>query len=159
MGFITAPADGAEMSSSTSTAVFWKLGILVAMATAVAAISYYFLVWKPARPKEEKTDEQKFLDWLSGGSQGTPPASNSGSGNTIPAGNTAPSTTSVIGKKAYANKDGVKVLNVIDASTARIKNKNEYVGVIDGEKTISGGKFYSINTGSWVVGKSNVFIK
>ena len=137
-----------------------KLGLILLIGAAAAGLSYYFLVWKPAHPKtDEKTDEQKFLDWLSGGSQGTPPASNNGSGNTMPTGNTTPTTTSVIGKKAYANKDGVKVLNVIDASTARIKNKNEYVGVIDGEKTISGGKFYSINTGSWVVGKSNVFIQ
>jgi len=66
MGFITAPADGAEMSSSTSTAVFWKLGILVAMATAVAAISYYQLqdYAVTAAEQQQRAQQQQMIPVL-----------------------------------------------------------------------------------------------
>lgn len=123
-----------------------KLGLIFGVGALVAAASYYFLVYRPAHPKydkkddetEPKTDAQILADFLSGNG-------NSSSGN-----GTTPTYT-VIGKKAYANKDGVKVVYVADGTVVRTKNKNELVGVIDGKKTLGGNPFYTLNGGAWAV--------
>lgn len=52
-------ADGAQMTRSKSTVLLWKLGILVAMTTVVAAISYYQLKDYAATAAEEQQRVQQ----------------------------------------------------------------------------------------------------
>lgn len=63
-----------------------------------------------------------------------------------------------IGKKVYANTDGVQVLYKSNATLFRIKNKHDFVGVIQGVTTLAGNPFYSLGTGL-VVAKNKVVIK
>ncbi|MDO9187125.1 MAG: hypothetical protein Q7W13_14015 [Bacteroidia bacterium] len=63
-----------------------------------------------------------------------------------------------IGKKVYANTDGVQILYKSNASLFRIKNKHDFVGVIQGVTTLAGNPFYSLGTGL-VVAKNKVVIK
>lgn len=65
---------------------------------------------------------------------------------------------SEIGKKVYANTDGVQILYKSNASLFRIKNKHDFVGVIQGVTTLAGNPFYSLGTGL-VVAKNKVVIK
>lgn len=63
-----------------------------------------------------------------------------------------------IGKKVYANTDNVQILYKSNASLFRIKNKHDFVGVIQGVTTLAGNPFYSLGTGL-VVAKNKVVIK
>lgn len=123
-----------------------KLATIFGIGALVAGLSYYFLVWRPQhpkgdKPKDDNTDEQD--NWLTGG----------GSGNNSTGGST---NTSVIGKSIYANKDGVLVVDVNTGNVVRTKNKNEFIGTIFGEKTLSGKSFYTVAGGAWAVYKGFV---
>ena len=73
--------------------------------------------------------------------------------------NTNNTTISPIGKSAYAKQNSVAVLYKVDASTSKTKNKDEFVGVINGTTTLGGAEFYTLGTGSLVVAKNKVYIK
>lgn len=73
--------------------------------------------------------------------------------------NTTTVTTSVIGKSAYANQNGVAVLNKNDGATLNTKNKDQFIGVIKGNATLGGSPFYTLGTGLMVVSKNKVYIK
>lgn len=126
--------------------IAWILGI-----GGVAALAaWYFLKYLPEHPKnkDEKTDEQKLIDMLAQQGGATATTGNSG-------GYTPPSN-SVIGKKMYATQNAVRVLYVSDASTYRTKNINEFIGIVDGEKTLAGTKFYTFGGGALAVAKNLV---
>ncbi len=69
-----------------------------------------------------------------------------------------PSANTEIGKRAYANSESVKVLFKADASTFKVKNKNEFIGVVSGITTLAGSPFYVVGNGI-VVAKSKVYLK
>jgi len=123
-----------------------KLGLILFIGAAAAGLSYYFLVWKPAHPKGDKTDEQKLQDWLTGGSQGTPPANtNTGSGSTTnPV--TYPTTTTnttLNGKQMFSLINDLKVRKTSNGEFVKSVNAGAFVGVLDGEIIVGGAKYYT----------------
>lgn len=122
-----------------------KIAIVLGIGALVAAISYYFIIWKPKHsiPENELDSANE---------------STSNSGNTSNSTIFTKPTESVIGKNIYASFNDVKVLDM-SGNTMRIKAKNEYVGTIAGEKTLSGKAFYTVAGGAWVVAKNLVYIK
>lgn len=133
-----------------------KIAIVLVAGLSAAALSYYFLIAKPAKDQKQDPNNQSGSGSSNSGSSNSG-SSSSGStvGNNIGGGMQGP----VIGKSVYANQDGVKILYKADATTYRIKNKNEFVGVIAGTQTISGSVFYTLGDGGLVVAKSLVTIK
>lgn len=119
-----------------------QLALILGIGAAIAAISYYFLVWRPAHPKTEKPGDNVLPDGST---------TNSGTGYSP-----NPTQSSEIGKKAYANKDGVRVVSVSTGETVRTKNINEFIGVVDGKRTLGGSQFYTVNGGLWAVSKNLV---
>lgn len=119
-----------------------KLALIFGVGGLVASLAYYFLVYKPKKDAEDKKDDETTDDqtnWLTGG------GNNSGNNNA------GGSTTSVIGKSAYANKDGVLVIDANTGATVRTKNKNEFIGIITGTKKLAGKDFYLVAGGAWAV--------
>lgn len=116
-----------------------KLGIVVLVGLAVAAASYYFLIWKPAHPKAPKTPDDASL----------PPSYNPGS--TSPSKNTGLNTPppTNIGKVAYAKQNGVPVLNA-DGSLYKTAASGEWIGTILGQETKGGRPFYRVSGNRYV---------
>lgn len=120
-----------------------KIAIILIIGLIVSGLSYYFLVWKPAHPKTPKTDEEKLNDWLKGGGQGTPPVNtNTGNGNINTNTYTPPTVSAAIGKnmKAFV---AVNVRKTSNGDLVKTVQPGTYVGVVDGELTIAGYKYYT----------------
>lgn len=73
--------------------------------------------------------------------------------------NSTNTTQSPIGKSAYANQNNVAILYKADATTNKTKNKDEFVGVINGSTKIAGADWYTLGNGALVVAKNKVYIK
>jgi hypothetical protein len=119
-----------------------KLGLIFGIGALAALASWYFLIYLPKHPKQakdSKTDDQALADWLAGGAQGAPTVPTSTS--TKPAPVTPPAPT-VIGKKMYAIAT-LSVRKVNDGSLVKTQQPNTFVGIVDGETTVGGYKFYT----------------
>lgn len=84
---------------------------------------------------------------------------NNSNDTTTATNNSTNTTQSPIGKSAYANQNNVAILYKVDASTIKTKNKDEFVGVINGSTKIGGADWYTLGNGALVVAKNKVYIK
>lgn len=119
-----------------------KVGLILGVGALVAAISYYFLIYKPSK----------------GNTTVTPPAAggNTNNGNTTGgAASTAPA--SLIGKHVYAKQTPVYEV-YSNGQTKRKINKDAWVGLVYEEVTLSGNPFYRVGTNTYVA-KSLVYAK
>lgn len=110
-----------------------KIALVLIIASAVAALSYYFLVVKP---KKDNTPP-------------VPDPSQPGDINTVFSGGASANASSPINKTAYANKDGVKVLNN-DGTTYKTAKDGEWLGTINATGTKGGKPWYQLNSIRWV---------
>lgn len=112
-----------------------KVGLILGIGAAVAALSYYFLIYKPSKAGSTTTAGN------SGAGTQTAPASNTG-GNTQP--------TSLVGKNVYAVQDGVKEV-YSNGQIRKIGKKDEWMGMAYAIETLGGSKFYRVGTNTYVV--------
>lgn len=118
-----------------------KIGLILGIGAAVAALSYYFLIYKPSK--------------ANGGATTTnPPAPTSNGGNTGTS--TSPAQT-LIGKHVYAKQTPVYEV-YSNGQTKRTINKDGWVGLVYEEVTLSGNPFYRVGTNTYVA-KSLVYAK
>lgn len=87
----------------------------------------------------------------------TPPATT----NTTTVTEGAPTSTviteiSPIGQAVFANTDGVVILYIVDATMQSKKNKGDFCGIVAGQTTLGGAKFYTLGDGGLVVGQDLV---
>jgi hypothetical protein len=111
-----------------------KVGLILGVGALVAAISYYFLIYKPSKAS----------------TTGAAPAAggNTTGGNTTGgAATTAP--TSLVGKNVYAKQDGVKEV-YSNGSVRKIGKKDEWMGMAYSEENLAGSKFYRVGTNTYV---------
>lgn len=127
-----------------------KIALILGVGALAATAAWYFLIYLPKHPKTDKNNNDTSNPGATTGGAATN-VNNNLLSNPIP--------DSFIGKRAYAAKDAVKVLYTVDASTAGIKNKNEFIGVVDGKKTFAGSPFYTVAGGGMAVAVGNVSLK
>ena len=118
-----------------------KIGLILGIGAAVAALSYYFLIYKPSK----------------GGSTITAGNSGAGTQTTNPNTGNKPATTTLIGKHVYAKQTPVYEV-YSNGQTKRTINKDGWVGLVYEEVTLAGNPFYRVGTNTYVA-KSLVYAK
>lgn len=115
-----------------------KIITVLSVGVVVAAIAYYFLIYKPGKAAKVAA--------ASGGAQ--PPASTttSGGGSTAAP---APVIDPLIGKHLYAKQAGVRVVNA-NGTTAKTAAKDEWVGLAYARVTLGGLPFYKVSGNEYV---------
>jgi hypothetical protein len=108
-----------------------KIAIILIIGLLTASSAYYLLIYKPAHPTTP--------------APGNTGSGNSGSGNNNP----APIVTNPIGKVAYANQDGVKVL-LANGTTYKVAKKKEWLGTILATETKGGAPFFRVSGDRYV---------
>jgi hypothetical protein len=115
-----------------------KVGLILGVGALVAAISYYFLIYKPSK----------------GNTTVVPPAAggNTNIGNTT--GGAAATggvigSLPLIGKNLYAKQDGVKEV-FSNGQVRKIGRKDEWMGMAYAEENLGGSKFYRVGTNTYV---------
>lgn len=111
-----------------------KVGLILGVGALVAAISYYFLIYKPSK----------------GNTTVVPPAAggNTNIGNTT-GGAAATAPASLVGKNVYAKQDGVKEV-YSNGQVRKIGKKDEWMGMAYAEENLGGSKFYRVGTNTYV---------
>lgn len=115
-----------------------KIAIILLIGAAVAALSYYFLIFKPAKAAK---------DAAAAAAGGTSPAPATGSGSQT--GAQAPANTSLVGKSLYAKQDGVRVV-YLNGNTYKIAKKDEWIGLAYDLVQLSGNPFYKVSGNNYV---------
>lgn len=114
-----------------------KIAIILVIGAAVAALSYYFLIFKPAKAAKD----------AAAAAGGTNPAPSTGSGTSAPA--PTPANTSLVGKSLYAKQDGVRVV-YLNGNTYKIAKKGEWIGLAYDLVQLSGQPFYKVSGNNYV---------
>lgn len=114
-----------------------KIAIILVIGAAVAALSYYFLIFKPAKAVKD----------AAAAAGGTTPAPSTGSGTSAPA--PTPASTSLVGKSLYAKQDGVRVV-YLNGNTYKIAQKGEWIGLAYDLVQLSGNPFYKVSGNNYV---------
>lgn len=113
-----------------------KIAIILVVGAAVSALSYYFLIFKPAKAAK---------DAAAAGGTSSAPSTGSGTSATAP----KPASTSLVGKSLYAKQDGVRVV-YLNGTIYKTAKKDEWIGLAYDLVQLSGQPFYKVSGNNYV---------